>query len=708
MSNGIKSIKRILVIDDNPAIQEDFRKILIKATSSRNDLADMEAAIFGSGDEPVSFQEFDIDCASQGKEGVEMAARAKKEGRPFAMAFVDGRMPPGWDGIETISHLWKECPDIQVVLCTAYADYSWQEIRNVLGESDSLLILKKPFENIEVLQLAHALTRKWELSREVQNQLENLDDLVRQRTEEREQAKMLLEASLKHSPAGIVISNEDGTKILWSNQEAGEIYGEGLLPPVKAETGEGDKGFSTFRVNGTPCPREELPFFRVIMNEEIIRNEEYLLKNTQGQDKWIAYNAAPIRDSNGKKVAGIVIFNDISSRKYTEIEHDKLRDKLAQMQKMESVGLLAGGVAHDYNNMLSVIIGNAEMGMLSIDSSEPMYKTLKEIKKAAHRSADLTQQLLAFARKQPVTPKVLDLNKKIFDMIKILKRLIGEDIDFSWRPGEDLWQINIDPTQIDQILFNLCTNARDAIEGIGKITIETENITISKAEMVSRPELKAGKYTAFKVTDNGRGMDVEILKRIFEPFYTTKELGKGTGLGLATVYGIVNQNSGFMNVESEPGKGSTFTVYLPRFEGEVKDSAVERQEKKNNGKGEKILMVEDTKDVLTIGKAMLERVGYSVISAHTPEEALRKAEESNGSIDLLITDIIMPKMNGHELAMKLQTRHPELKCLYMSGYTADIIAERGVLEKGVNFLQKPFTFTSLTSKVKAALNGGDE
>ena len=699
---------RILVIDDNTAIHDDFRKILQRFDTSKNNLSDMEFALFGSKTENTASTVFDIDCASQGKDGLEMALKAKSEGHPYAMAFVDGRMPPGWDGIETINQIWKEYPEMQVVLCTAYADYSWKEIRDVLGESDSLLILKKPFDNIEVLQLAHALTRKWELNREVKHRIDNLDDLVQLRTEEKDRAKMLLEAALKHSPSGIIISNDDGSKILWANQAAREIYGDCLFPPAGNNGGEEKTGFYAVKPDETPLKNEELPFYRAVSNEEIIYNEEILLKNNDGKNKWVSYNAAPILDQSNGKVAGIAIINDISDRKKTEIEHGKLQEKLVQIQKMDSVGLLAGGVAHDYNNIMSVIMGNVEMGLLSTDPADPIFETLEEIKKAAQRSTDLTQQLLAFARKQTITPKILDLNGKISDMLNILRRLIGEDIDLVWNPETYLWKVKVDPSQIDQIIINLCVNSRDAINGVGKITIKTSNITFSEADTASRPGLKPGEYAGIAVTDNGHGMTKKVINRIFEPFYTTKEFGKGTGLGLATVYGIVKQNAGFLNVESEPEKGSTFTVYLPRFKGTLKIPVPERHEVTNCGKGEKILMVEDTDDVLAIGKAMLEKLGYSVLSANTPGEALKLAENSNVKIDLLITDVIMPGINGSDLAKKLQSQYPELKCLFMSGYTADIIAKRGVLDEGVQLMQKPFTFTELASKIRAVLYEGTD
>ena len=327
----------MLVIDDNPSIHGDFKKILLKTNASEDSLNDMEAEIFGAEAEDSRNVVFDIDCAFQGREGLEMVRRAGSENRPYAMAFVDGRMPPGWDGVETIRRLWEEDPDLQVVLCTAYADYSWQEIRKVLGENDSFLILKKPFDNMEALQLAHALTRKWELNRKVREQIENLDELVRQRTEEKEQTQALLEAALMHSPAGVVITNADGRKILWSNQAASEITGMAPEPPaVYATDGEGHA--DAFKEDGTPREKKEHPLMRAILNKETVYNEEALLKNLPAGDKWFSYNAAPIRDDSGGIIAAITIFNDISEKKQAIIEKERLRDQIGHIQKMESVG----------------------------------------------------------------------------------------------------------------------------------------------------------------------------------------------------------------------------------------------------------------------------------------------------------------------------------------------------------------------------------
>ena len=302
-----------------------------------------------------------------------------------------------------------------------------------------------------------------------------------------------------------------------------------------------------------------------------------------------------------------------------------------------------------------------------------------------------------------MAPKVLDLNDTVSGMLKMLQRLIGEDIDLVWMPGAGLWPVKIDPSQIDQLLANLCVNARDAIAGVGKVTIETENIVFDEAYCAVHPGFIRGEYVMLAVSDDGCGMNKEVLDHLFEPFFTTKEVGKGTGLGLATVYGIVKQNEGFINVYSEPGKGTTFKIYLPRFAGDAVEPMAASPAETPMGRGETVLLVEDEAAILNVGRTMLERLGYTVLTAGTPGEALRQVEAHAAEIQLLITDVVMPEMNGRDLAKLIRDIKPGLKCLFTSGYTADVIAHHGVLDKGVNFLQKPFSMKDLASKVREAL-----
>ena len=390
--------------------------------------------------------------------------------------------------------------------------------------------------------------------------------------------------------------------------------------------------------------------------------------------------------------------------KESERRRKSLEGQLIQAQKMESIGRLAGGIAHDYNNMLSVIIGYAELALDRVDPENPLYNDLEEILAAAVRSTDITRQLLAFARRQTVAPKVLDLNETVERMLKMLRRLIGEDIDLFWLPETKLWPVKIDPAQVDQILANLCVNARDAITGIGKVSIKTENVIIDKAFCNDHTGFIPGEYVVIAVTDNGSGMAPEILDAVFEPFFTTKVVGKGTGLGLSTVYGIVKQNNGFITAESEPGKGTTFKIYFPRQLEPITLAHGNSTENMLPSRGETVLVVEDEEPILKITQRVLDRLGYSVLSASTPGQAMALAKNHPGEIHLLITDVVMPEMNGRDLADQLAPLYPGLKILFMSGYTANVIAHRGILEEGVSFISKPFSQKDLSIKVRDVLD----
>ena len=407
---------------------------------------------------------------------------------------------------------------------------------------------------------------------------------------------------------------------------------------------------------------------------------------------------SPVLDPAGNIVNYVAVKRDITD----QIE---LKSQLQQAQKMDSIGQLAGGVAHDFNNKLQVILGYTEMALGQTGLSDGLHEPLIEIQKAARHSSDLTRQLLAFARKQTIFPEILDLNATVKEMLNMLRRLIGEHIDLLWEPGVDLWPVKMDPSQIDQILANLSVNARDAIEGIGKVTLLTRNITIDQAGSPSQPDCIPGDYVQLSFSDNGCGMKKEVLEKVFEPFFTTKEVGKGTGLGLATLYGIVKQNNGLTTVYSTQKHGTTFKIYLPRCSDE-EVAAEEAAEKKPTERGhETILLVEDETVLLNLGQQMLEALGYTVLPANLPEEALRIAEKYSGKIDLLLTDVILPEMNGQDLAAQLKKTLPKLKCIFMSGYTADVIARNNVLGEGVHFIQKPFSIPELAAKVREVLNG---
>ncbi|MEW6078944.1 MAG: PAS domain S-box protein [Thermodesulfobacteriota bacterium] len=385
---------------------------------------------------------------------------------------------------------------------------------------------------------------------------------------------------------------------------------------------------------------------------------------------------------------------DISERKAME-------EQLLQARKMEALGRLAGGVAHDFNNMLQAILGYAELALAVSDPSGRMHDNLTLIKETAERSADLTGQLLAFARRQTANPRVLDLNEAVTGILNLLRRLIGENIELTWKPGTDLWPVKMDTAQIDQILTNLAVNARDAISGQGNLIIETGNVSLDDHCCQRHSDWKPGEYVLLEMRDSGYGMDQEILEHLFEPFFTTKEMGRGTGLGMATVYGIIKQNQGLIDVDSRPGQGTVVRVYLPRSnETLTKDQTVIETPTRSSGT---ILLVEDNETVLAFTETVLKMHGYTVLAARSPGEALETALSYQEPVHLLITDVVMPEMNGRALADRITPLRPGIKTLFMSGYTADIISRHGVLDPGLHFLQKPFSVSVLTNKVKEIL-----
>ena len=420
--------------------------------------------------------------------------------------------------------------------------------------------------------------------------------------------------------------------------------------------------------------------------------------------KWLRWSDTAVLNENNEVIEIIGLGQDITEQKEAEAEQKKLKSQLRQSQKMEAVGRLAGGVAHDFNNMLGVILGHSELVMEQMTPDQPNYDNLSAIFEAGKRSADLTKQLLAFARKQTITPRVIDLNQTLSGMNKMLQRIIGEDINLSWSPGKDLWNVRVDPSQIDQILVNLCINARDAIEDIGSMTIETKNATLDETFCSIHVDAVPGEYVQLLVCDNGCGMNSETIENIFEPFFTTKDPSKGTGLGLATVYGIVRQNDGFICVYSEKELGTTFTIYFPRHLAQVPRQTEEDNRPSPNKNYETILLVEDEPAILTITTMILESEGYIVLQADTPGKAIELAHTHNSPIHLLMTDIVMPEMNGRILARNILGHFPDLKRLFMSGYTADIIAHHGVLDEGVNFIQKPFSKKDLSRVVREVLD----
>ncbi len=415
--------------------------------------------------------------------------------------------------------------------------------------------------------------------------------------------------------------------------------------------------------------------------------------------KWLFFTASPLKNSQGTLIGAIETFQDITGRRSVE-------GQLRQSHKMEAIGTLAGGVAHDFNNLLTVIIGNAQLALMDAGKNGLLYEEIKEIKKAGERAVSVTRQLLAFSRKQIIKPEILDINEEINETGKMLQRLIREDIEFLTVLEPELWKVYADPMQIDQVLMNMVVNARDAMPGGGKLTIETANMELDNIYFQDRGVESAlsGSYVMLAVTDNGTGMDEKTRSRVFDPFFTTKEKVGGTGMGLSTVYGIVNQNNGYVWVYSEPGKGTSFKVYFPKVAEDV-TAGNERAKVSDEISGsETVLIVEDNDALRKLAKNALRKYGYEILEAENGEKALNVSETHEGPVHLLLTDVVMPRMSGTDLSEKLQSIRPETRVIYMSGYTADAIVRNGILRQDINFIEKPFSLESLGKKVRQVLD----
>jgi two-component system cell cycle sensor histidine kinase/response regulator CckA len=445
-------------------------------------------------------------------------------------------------------------------------------------------------------------------------------------------------------------------------------------------------------------PRE----YEALMNQFLrvgdFKNVEVAWKKKDGTPITVHCSGRPVKNEDGAVAYLEVFAEDVTERRVLERQ-------LHMAAKMEAIGRLSGGIAHDFNNLLGVIIGYSQVLKTGLGSGNPLYEHAEEVEKAGRRAASLTRQLLAFSRQQVLEPTILDLNALVSDAEKMLHRLIGEDVVLTTVLDEGLDRVKADPGQIEQIIMNLVVNSRDAMPQGGKVTIETSNFEMDKTYVRDHAGSKAGRYVVLAVTDTGTGMDAETLAHIFEPFFTTKERGKGTGLGLATVYGVVKQSGGYIWVDSEPGKGAAFRVYLPRIEESVDAPVASAGPAQTSRGSETILLVEDAEPLRKLACKFLENSGYRVLTAADGEEAIQTAARERQPIHLLLTDVVMPGMNGRVLASQLGPRHPGMGVLYMSGYTDSFIAGHGVLEAGTHLLHKPFSEETLTRKVREVLDG---
>lgn len=506
---------------------------------------------------------------------------------------------------------------------------------------------------------------------------------------ERKQVEKQLQlqgVALNTAANGIVITNMSG-EIVWANPafelltgySVEEALGKNPRDLIKSGAQNGDYYRS---------------MWGAILSGKVWRGE-IVNKRKDGTLYTEEMTIAPVRDTHGAITHFVAVKQDITDRK-------SLQQQLLQSQKLESIGQLAGGVAHDYNNILGVVIGYAELLKTRLADDRDSLAPVEAILTAATRAADLTRQLLAFARKDIISPKVLNLNAAVESIERMLRRIIGENISINFSPKEGLWNVKIDPSQLDQIFINLAANSRDAIQGVGQIDISLSNFGAGGEDTKTRPGMLPGKFVRMMFSDSGTGMKADVAMKVFEPFFTTKEKGHGTGLGLSTIYGIIKQNHGNIYVSSEPGKGTTFEIFLPRFDGAEDVSGDISKETARLG-SETVLVVEDQEEMLDLTRASLENFGYHVLVAQGPEEAIRMCQTYKEPIQLLVTDVIMPVMSGKDLSMRIKELRPDIKILYMSGYTADKLDPDGMIEGDIQFIQKPFTPAGLANKAREVL-----
>ncbi len=695
---------RILIIDDNPAIHADIRKILRSQDTDDVELELTKALLFDQEPAAPVRSNFQIDSAYQGQEGLEMVKAAMLDGNPYAVAFVDVRMPPGWDGVETIGHLWRSYPELQVVICTAYSDYSWEEMIRKLGMSPSLVVLKKPFDNVEVLQLAHALTDKWHLNRRLQSQLENLDTLVRQRTSELETANDQLKREIaarieaegvmrlseerfskafRATPIPLAIQSLDSDRLI----DANEAFLQMLAGPREEIVNRSPEDLHMWTE-----PDYGSQLIQHLRDNPSISNRSCQIRNLRGHERHALLSVEPFESGSGPHL--LIIIQDITDQL-------KMENELRQSQKMEAIGQLAAGVAHDFNNILTAIHGHTSLLQMQLAANPVQSRSLTVISLAAERATRLVRQLLTFSRKQVLKSQAVQLDSVAGNMADMLKHLLGDHITLHVTADPETPPIKADLSMMEQIIMNLAVNARDAMPRGGSLSIHVSTLTLSEEDTRKHAEVAPGRYVRLTMADTGCGIPAEHLSRIFDPFFTTKEIGKGTGLGLATVYGIVKQHRGCIEVDSAPGRGTTFNIFIP---ADVSNSAAPEMPAPlpvpKDG-SECILLVEDEDMVRSM--AVLRGNGYRVLEASSGKEALGIFESEREQIDLLFTDIMMPgNLLGDELATRILAIKPHLPVLFTSGYTPDLGDIQ--VRKDSSFLSKPFTPSQLLAQVRQSLD----
>jgi PAS domain S-box-containing protein len=814
--NQIEKIpnNRIIVIDDDPDVWEAYKAILApqqlegKFTAQKK----MEELVADAGLTGLSEQEnFNVSFASQGQEGLQLVEKSLQENKPFAIAFIDVRMPPGWDGMETAVQIRAIDPDIEIVIVTAYADRSRDEIAQAVNPPHKLLYLRKPFDLDELKQIALSLCEKWKIFRIEERQRKELStiltttpaaifttDMQRRITSWNPAAEQITGYSSaevmgrpcifqeisnesicrKCNPGSVDVQSGHNTELtfldkggnpktisinasqlknrdneivgmvesfwditlrkeveealheseerfrslvettsdwVWEIDSAGRFtYCSPVCEDLYGVLPEELFGQSLFDTLTAPDTVSEFKkqFQQSFENLHGFQGVERQVITKDGKTIFVECSATPVTDGKDKIVGYHGIDRDISERKKMEAEKSMLEERYHHGQKLEALGTLAGGIAHDFNNILTPIIGYAQLGELHLKKNklDKIQECFDIIIESASSAADLTKQILAYSRQQVLDTRRINVSSVVENMGKMLNRLIREDIELEYNLEKDLWFTKADTGRLGQVLINLIVNAKDAIKESGRIFVATRNESIPESDPLldSERNFFSGDFVLMTVSDTGTGIDKNTLDRIFDPFFTTKPTGKGTGIGLSTVFGIVKQHCGHIILKSQPGQGTTVMIYLPK-EGEYKPSDEKKEKSVDLQQGsEVILIVEDSKEVLNAIATGLKIFGYKVIEASGSEKAIRIIHEYDEKIDMLITDVVMPGLSGKVVAETFRIKFDNLPILFISGHTSEIAPHDLHDLQRTFFMQKPFSPSQLAARVRAILDGSED
>ncbi|MBU0995442.1 MAG: response regulator [Proteobacteria bacterium] len=683
--------KRILVIDDDAEICNVYKKVLSPQVRHKNSALQQMENLLDTGKDPLKKRKTDfiVEAASQGQKGFELVKASIEQKKPFAVAFIDIRMPPGWDGMETAKRIRAIDSHIEIVIVTAYSDRSRDEIVQVVGAPEKLLFLRKPFDSEEILQLALSLTEKWNIARKEEK---TKSELIRSESRFR---------ALVETTSDFVWETDADGRFTYCSPVCENMYG------YQADELIGLSLFNSMAYRGDGIALENF-FTENSDTQTSFYNIERSIQKKNGQQVYVETSGTKVFNQNGAVINYRGIDRDITQRKQNEEEKIRLEKQYRQSQKMEAIGTLAGGIAHDFNNILSVIMGYTQLAKNALPVGSAAKTFLEKVMLANNRAAELIHQILAFSRQTEKEMKPINMGAAIKETLHMLRASLPSTIkisqDIQIELGKDV--IRADATQINQMLMNLCTNAAQSMKSNGgRLYVSLESIEIEEVRDAIYSDLNPGAYLKISVSDTGHGMDQQVMEKIFEPFYSTKQVGEGTGLGLSVVHGIVKNHGGVIKVYSRPGKGSTFTIILPRFKGEGSvESKFDTGFTEIPTGTEKILFVDDEKDLVDIGKELIGSLGYKVTATSNSMEALKIFTNQYKEFDLVITDMTMPDMTGEILAKNILTIRPDMPIILCSGFT-DATVYKKVKAIGVReYVMKPFNLPDIAKVIRKVLD----